>query len=95
MFRLLFAFLPLVVAAEFPVARAATLACIPSAAPLIVHGEGITERIGDIVFNCSGGTPSATFAVDLFFFLNVDITNRLTSATSNTLTGILLTADNG
>jgi uncharacterized protein (TIGR03437 family) len=95
MFRLLFPLLPLVAAALAPVARAANLTCVPSAAPAIVHGEGITERVGDILFNCSGGAPSATYTVDLFFFLNVNITNRLTSATSNTLTGISLTADNG
>ena len=39
--------------------------------------------------------PSATLNVNLFIFLNVNITNRLTSAFSNTLTGISFTADNG
>ena len=95
MFRQLFPCLPLVVAAVFPVAHAATLNCNPSAAPLIVHGEGITERTNNIIFTCSGGTPGATLNVDLYLFLNVDITNRLASATSNTLTGISFTADNG
>jgi uncharacterized protein (TIGR03437 family) len=95
MFRHFFAFLPLVVAAVFPVAHAATLTCNPSAAPPIVHGEGITERTSDIFFNCSGGTPSATLNVNVFIFLNVNITNRLTSASSNALTGISFTADNG
>src|ERR1700744_55876 len=95
MFRLLFPLLPLVAAAVAPVALAANLTCIPSAAPAIVHGEGITERVGDILFNCSGGTPNATYTVDLFFFLNVNIPNPPTSATSNPPTGISLTADNG
>ena len=95
MFRHLFAFLPLVVAGLFPVARAATLNCNPTPVPAIVHAEGITERIGDLVFSCSGGTPGAALTVDLFLFLNVNITNTLTSAASNTLTGISFTADNG
>src|SRR5580700_417664 len=59
MFRQLFAFLPLVVAGVFPVARAATLNCNPTAVPAIVHAAATTERIGDLVFSCSGGTPSA------------------------------------
>ena len=67
MFRLLFPFLPLVVAALFPVARATTLNCVPSAAPPIVHGEGITERTGDIIFTCSGGAPGGDSYVNLFF----------------------------
>src|SRR5277367_2902173 len=95
MFRKLFSVLPLVVAVVFPFARAAAVNCIPSATPLIVHGEGITERTGDIAFTCSGGAPGATVNIDLYFFLNVNITNRLTSATSNTLTGISFTADSG
>jgi len=94
-FRLLFAILSFAATAAFPIARAASLNCIPAATPQIVHAEGITERTGDIVFVCSGGAPGATLTVDLFFFLNVDITNRLTSAGSNTFTGISLTADNG
>lgn len=92
MFRLLF---PLLAAGVLPLIQAATLTCIPSTAPPIVHGEGITERTSDITFTCSGGVPSSTLTVDLFTFLNVDITNRLTSASSNTLTGISFTADNG
>ncbi len=95
MFRHFFALLPPVVAALFSVAHAATLTCTPSAAPPVVHGEGITERTSDIFFNCSGGTPNATLNVNVFIFLNVNITNRLTSAASNALTGISFTADNG
>lgn len=94
MFRLFFPAL-LFVAAAFPVANAATLNCVPSTAPPIVHGEGITELTSDLVFNCSGGTPAAALNVNLYIFLNVNITNRLTSASSSTLTGISFTADNG
>ena len=95
MFRLLFPLLSLVVAVVYPAAHGAALNCIPSTAPPLLRGEGITERTSNIVFTCSGGTPNATLNVDLYIFLNVNITNRLTSASSNTLTGISLTADSG
>ncbi len=95
MFRHLFSFLPFVVAGVLPVAHAASLNCIPTTAAPIVHGEGITERTSDLVFTCTGGVPAATLNVNLFLFLNVDITNRLTSAISNTVSGVSLTADNG
>jgi uncharacterized protein (TIGR03437 family) len=96
MFRSLFAlFSVLTCAALLPAARADTLTCSPSATPYIVHGEGITERTGDIVLACSGGTPNATLTVNLTVFLNVNITNRLATASSDALLGVTLTADNG
>ena len=95
MFRPFFAFLPLVVAALFPLIHADALNCVPSAPPPVVHGEGITELTGDITFNCSGGASGSIVNLDLFIFLNVNITNRLTSATSNALSDITFTADNG
>ncbi len=96
MFRLFFVPISfLMAAAVFPVS-AATLTCVPTSQIPVVHGEGITERTGDLAFTCSGGAPGATVsAVDLSIFLNVNITNRLASASSNVLLGITLTADNG
>jgi uncharacterized protein (TIGR03437 family) len=96
MFRLLFAcFAFLISAALLPVASATTLTCVPSATPQVVHGEGITERTGDIIFSCSGGVSGAVFTADLFVFLNVSITNRLAPGSSGVFEGISLTADNG
>jgi len=95
MFRLLFPFLSLVVAGALSVAHAANLNCIPSASLPTVHGEGIAELTSEVIFNCSGGAPSSTLTVDLYIFLNVNITNPLMSASSNALTGISFTADNG
>jgi len=93
MFRLLFACCSLLISTAL--LSASPLTCIPEATPAIVHGEGITERTGDIVFTCSGGSPNAVLTVDLSIFLNVDITNRLATVASNALQGILFTADNG
>lgn len=95
MFRQFFTLVPLVVTGVCISTQAAALTCTPSASPLVVHGEGITERASDIIFTCSGGPPNSTLTVNLVFFLNVNITNRLASASSSTLTGISLTADNG
>jgi uncharacterized protein (TIGR03437 family) len=100
MFRLLFPLVSLVVAPAFLIvacmnSQAATLNCTPSAVPPVVHGEGITELTGDLVFSCSGGAPGSTLNVDLYLFLNVDITNTLMSASSSTLTNISFTANNG
>lgn len=95
MFRPLFTLFYFLVLGMFSVTHAVALNCIPSAVPLIVHGEGITERTGDLTFTCSGGAPNASMNVTLSFFLNVNIANRLASASSETLTGVSLTADNG
>jgi uncharacterized protein (TIGR03437 family) len=95
MFRLLFPVLALVVASASSLTQAATLNCVPSAALPIVRGEGITELTSNIAFVCSSGTPNETLTVNLLIFLNVNITNRLSSASSNTLLDVSLTADNG
>jgi len=95
MFRLLFPVVSLIAAALAPLASATTLTCTPSATPSVVHGEGITERTGDIVIACSGGSPGATLTANLFIFLNVAITNRLAAGSSGDLEGLILTADDG
>jgi uncharacterized protein (TIGR03437 family) len=96
MFRLYFACLSvLICVAVPPVVNATTLTCAPSAQPTVVHGEGITERTGDIVLTCSGGSAGATVTVNLLVFLNVSISNRLATPPSQALLGIILTADNG
>ncbi|HUA19787.1 MAG TPA: IPT/TIG domain-containing protein [Bryobacteraceae bacterium] len=73
----------------------AALVCGTFANPPAVRGEGITERVGDIELTCTGGTPNAVVNGNLFFFLNVNLTNRLVSTESDMLTGLTLTADNG
>lgn len=67
-------------------------ACSTSSATTIVRAEGLTERIGDIVFNCTG-VPNTTISLNLSVQMNTSITNRL--STGNIVTGIVLTVDNG
>src|ERR1700693_3567763 len=63
------------------------LICIPSAVPTIVHSEGLSERVGDIVLSCSGGTPGVTISGNLTVFLTVDVTNKLAANNAAVDTG--------
>ncbi|HEX5432548.1 MAG TPA: IPT/TIG domain-containing protein [Bryobacteraceae bacterium] len=68
------------------------LFCATSATPSLVRAEGITERIGDLLFNCTGPANAAVTA-NFTVALNTNVTNRISSG--NTLTGIVFTIDNG
>src|SRR5260370_38998065 len=69
------------------------LICAPSAVPPLVKAEGITERIGDIVMPCTGGTAGTRITGNLSIFLPVNITNRISA--NNTITDIVFTIDTG
>lgn len=73
-------------------AQSPILTCNATATPPIVHGEGLTERVGDIVLNCSGGAPNAAITGNFSVFLNVNITNHVAA---NTLTDVIFTIDTG
>jgi hypothetical protein len=51
--------------------------------PPIVRAEGLTELVGDLILNCTGGTPTALGAtvpqVNFQIFLNTNVTSRLLS----------------
>ncbi|HVO96514.1 MAG TPA: IPT/TIG domain-containing protein [Bryobacteraceae bacterium] len=68
-----------------------TLCNTASNAPLLRH-EGLTERIGDIVFNCTGAAGSK-IVFNISVQLNANITNRIT--TGNVALGTVVTTDNG
>ena len=77
----------------FGIADAQTiLTCNSTSVPPIVHTEGLAERVGDIVLNCSGGMPSAQVTGNLSIFLSVNITNRVAG---NNVTDVAFTMDNG
>src|SRR5947199_5425764 len=54
------------------------------------RSEGITELVGDLVLNCTGGVPTAPGvaipAVNIQVFLNTSLTSRLMQTGTATLT---------
>jgi len=59
-------------------------ACVGNAGvPPIVRAEGLTELVGDLVLNCTGGTPTAAGSAvpqaNVQIFLNTNVTSKLTS----------------
>jgi hypothetical protein len=71
--------------------------------PPLVRNQGITELVGDVVLNCTGGTATPIFQADgvtratvpqnnVQIFLNTNVTSRLLAG-SSTLTEALLMID--
>lgn len=61
-----------------------SLQCVANAGvPPVVRAEGITELVGDLVLNCTGGVPTQAGALvpasNIEIFLNTNITSRLLS----------------
>lgn len=54
-----------------------TARCQVSATPLQVRAEGLTERLGDIVLQCSGANPGTLFSGNFTLYLPVSVTNRV------------------
>jgi uncharacterized protein (TIGR03437 family) len=51
--------------------------CVVSAVPPLVRAEGLTERLGDVILQCSGANAGAVLSGNLAAFLPVNITNRV------------------
>ena len=64
-----------------------------TAVPNQVRSEGLTERMGDIVLQCSGSNPGAVLTGSLAVALPVAITNRINS--NNQATDAVISADLG
>jgi len=65
--------------------NAPAFTCVANAGvPPIVRSEGVTELVGDLVLNCSGGTPTIAGAPiplsNVQIFLNTNVTSRLISS---------------
>jgi len=81
-------------------ASAQTFSCNGNAGvPPIVRAEGLTELVGDLVLNCTGGISTAAGLpvpqVNVQIFLNTNVTSRLTdtSATGGSYNEALLMID--
>src|SRR5712691_3563818 len=60
-----------------------------------LRAEGITEKTGDLVLNCSGGTPvdpapNLAQKVNIQIFLNTSVTSRILSTSNNASEALLL-----
>jgi hypothetical protein len=59
-----------------------------------LRAEGITEKTGDLVLNCTGGTPTNlginAQKVNIQIFLNTSITSRILSTSNNASEALLL-----
>jgi uncharacterized protein (TIGR03437 family) len=51
--------------------------CSVTSVPLLVRSEGVTERLGDILLQCSGSVPGAVLSGNLTLLLPVNVTNRV------------------
>ena len=86
--KLLFAFavVALIMGLQVPASAqfgtAPAFACVANAGvPPIVRSEGVTELVGDLILNCTGGTPTPAGVniplSNIQIFLNTNITSRL------------------
>jgi uncharacterized protein (TIGR03437 family) len=63
--------------------------CVVSSTPAQVRAEGLTERLGAVILQCSGYTPATLISGNLSLFLPVAVTNRV-DANNNALDAVLL-----
>ncbi len=66
---------------------APAFACVANAGvPPIVRSEGVTELVGDLILNCTGGTPTPAGVPiplsNIQIFLNTNITSRLLNSSN-------------
>src|ERR1035437_7391276 len=54
-----------------------TARCQVSTSPPLVRAEGLTERLGDIVLQCSGAVPGTLFTGNVTVIFPVSVTNRV------------------
>ena len=67
--------------------------CLATAVPTIVRTEGLSERVGDMLLNCSGGAPSAIVRGELTLIsFSGPITNKLLG---NGALDIIITTNSG
>jgi uncharacterized protein (TIGR03437 family) len=75
--RRLLAIFALTIGATYAQTLPVSGSCAVSAVPNMVRSEGLTERMGDILLQCSGSNPGAVISGNLTVFLPVNITNRV------------------
>lgn len=70
------------------------LTCVGNAGvPPTLRAEGLTELVGDVVLNCTGGDPTKPFQANFQIYLNTNITSRLIGGSSSNTEALLLIDD--
>lgn len=69
-----------------------SLLCTTTAVPLMMHAEEITEPMGELRIDCTGGPPSAAIVENVTIQTNLEITNRIDA---QSVSDALFTADSG
>jgi len=74
------------VASAFAQSTSTALVCqANSGVPPVVRAEGLTELLGDLVINCTGGNPGSPIVTNIQVFLNTNVTSRFTDPTYDAL----------
>jgi uncharacterized protein (TIGR03437 family) len=68
--------------------------CAVSAAPLVVDSEGLAERLGDIILQCTG-TPGTAVTAEINVNLPITITNRVNASGYSTDANLSINMGNG
>jgi hypothetical protein len=58
-------------------AAVASLICDSTAVQAVVRTEGLTERLGEMVFTCTGNIPGGDVGASFSVYLNASVTNRV------------------
>ena len=93
--RRLLTLLTLTISAAYTQTLPVSGRCAVTAVPTQVRAEGLTERMGDIILQCSGSNPGAVLTGNLSVFLPVTVTNRLDANSTNLTHDAVLSADYG
>jgi len=84
----LLAVLTLLISNTYAQSPASAGQCAVSSVPPQVRAEGLTERLGTVVLQCSGYSPAAVISGNLSLFFPVSVTNRV-DANNNALDAVL------
>ena len=82
----------IVVASAGVLSAQPVVSCGTTSVPPVVRAEGLSERVADVVYVCSG-SPNLPVTGNFTITLNTEIANRLSSG--NLVTGIIFTIDSG
>ncbi len=94
--RLFWFALVILLAGMAPASAATPVTCTSTASPVQMRAEGQTEKAGDFILTCTGGTPSnpapnAAPALTISISLNLtDVTSRITNTSNNATDALLL-----